>query len=141
MKTRVRKQAGDRFLIGTSMGLLAAILICLISSILMAILVGNERITEEGTKVTTAVTHVIAGLMASVVSGSIALNRKGLASIACVCSYIAVLLMITILLFDGMFDNVILTMASIFAGYGLSKIPLLRKRKGSIRLKGIKIAR
>ena len=140
MKQRVRRQTGDRIIIGTSIGLAAAILIFLISGVLMAILVGNESIAEGNINILAIVTHVISALVAAIISSSIASNRKGLASIASVCGYIVVLFMLTILFFDGVFDNVLLTIASAFAGYGLSKIRLLRKQKGSVRLKHIKIA-
>jgi len=139
MKTRVSKQAGDRFLTGTSIGVVAAILICILSCAAMAMFVGNQSITEENSTIGAILVHAVCSFVASVVAGGISVQKKGLASIISVCSYFVILLMITILFFDGAFDNVFSTLIAVLVGYGVSKIPSMRKQKGSTRFRKIKI--
>lgn len=139
MKTRVRKQAEDRFLTGTSIGIVAAVLICILSCAAMAMLVGNQSITEENSTIGAIFVHAVCSFVASVVAGGISVQKKGLASIISVCSYFVILLMITILFFDGAFDNVFSTLIAVLVGYGVSKIPSMRKQKGSTRFRKIKI--
>lgn len=141
MKIRTGKQSGDRMILGTSIAVAAALLLSIISAAIMALLIGNESITEVAANKIAILVNGISSLAAAVISGTVASERKGLASIISVGSYFAVLVMTTILFFDGEFEHIVVTAIAIIVGYVISKIPNLKRRKGSIKLNRRKITR
>ncbi len=129
---RKRKTSGSNrsLWFGTSIGIAVACLLSLAAAGLLSIFVLRENISDRTVNLFSVGIQALAAFAGGLLAGKITSENKAIATTAGGIGYLAVLIVATLLFFDGMFKNVLFSTIAIL---GATAIALLLVIKAKVR--------
>lgn len=119
--------------IGTSIGVAISIISCILLAAVLTTLTLNETFREEGMEYAASIILLLSSLAGALFAGKIVEERKYLTCLMTVGTFTFLLLGITILFFGSAFHNMLLNLAMVLIGGGISILINTKKKKRTVR--------
>ena len=121
------------------LGVLVSLIINFAGALIAAVLISGERITESSHQIASLISNFTAILVGSITGMKKAGKKLLIVAASTACAFYLMNLAITIMFFEGNFNQLGAGLAAVLGGFGLASFiclrPAGRKRKNNVKLR------